>query len=440
MASITKLDSAGRQGFRIRFYVDERQREIYLPGLGKKTERLANIVARYCDDLSQAKSNNVGAAADAVAWAASVDGKLRENLVAWGLADPTSAKLTTDAGRILGAFLTAYIESRSDVKPNTITCYLQTKRLLIEFFGESHPLRSITLADADCWKRWMLAEKGLAIATVSKHGKKAKTMFQHAVRDRLLLSSPFAEMKGGSECNPERQFFITRDVASKVSEACPDVDWRLIFALSRFGGLRCPSEVLGLRWTDVDWDAGRLRIEAVKTELRFLPMFPEIRKALEESWEAAPEGAVYCVGRYRGGAANLRTQFIFMRILASAGVAPWPKLFVNLRSSCRTELQETFPDHVVNKWIGHSAKVAEKHYLQVTDEHWGKAIEPRPLTGTLITSHSGTISNTNETKKPCVLQGCDGDWGGSDDPENRPSRARTYDLRIRNPLLCPTEL
>ena len=97
----------------------------------------------------------------------------------------------------------------------------QTKRLLVEFFGETHPLRSITLADADCWKRWMLAEKGLAIATVSKHGKKAKTMFQHAVRDRLLLSSPFAEMKGGSECNPERQFFITRDVASKVSEACP---------------------------------------------------------------------------------------------------------------------------------------------------------------------------------------------------------------------------
>ncbi len=439
MASVTKCDSDERKGFRIRFYVGPRRREIYIAGLSKKTERLANIMARYCDDLAQAKSRNVGAAADAVAWAASVDGKLRENLVAWGLADPMSAKLTTDAGRLLGAFLTAYIESRSDVKPNTITCYMQTKRLLVEFFGESHPLRSITLADADRWKRWMLAEKELAIATVSKHGKKAKTMFLDAVRDRLLLSSPFADMKGGSECNPERQFFITQDVAKKVSEACPDADWRLIFALTRFGGLRCPSEVLGLRWTDVDWDAGRLRVEAVKTELRFLPMFPEIRKALEESWEAAAEGAVYCVERYRGGTAtNLRTQF--MRILASAGIAPWPKLFVNLRSSCRTELQEVFPDHVVNKWIGHSGKVAEKHYLQVTDEHWGKAIElPAPVVAPIGTP-TGTISRSDETKKPCVLQGSDGDWGGSDDPENRPSRARTYDLRIRNPLLCPTEL
>ena len=80
-----------------------------------------------------------------------------------------------------------------------------------------------------------------------------------------------------------------------------------------------------------------------------------------------------------GGIPNLRSQF--MRILAAAGVAPWPKLFVNLRSTRRTELQESFPDHVVNKWLGHSGKVAEKHYLQVTDEHWGKAIESRTPTG-----------------------------------------------------------
>lgn len=406
MASITKLDSDGRQGYRVRFYVGPRQREIYLPGLTKKTERLASVVARYCDDLAQAKSNNVAPAADAVTWAAGTDGKLRENLTAWGLADPVSAKLTTDAGMLVGAFVTAYIDGRSDVKANTKINYLQTRRLLVEYFGESKPLKAVTQADADQWKRWMLSKKELAIATVSKHGKRAKTMFQHAVRDRLLLSSPFVDMKGGSESNSERQHFISQEVSEKVSEACPDVDWRLIFALSRFGGLRCPSEVLGLRWVDVDWDAGRLRIEAVKTELRFLPMFPEIRQALEESWEAAPDGSVYCVGRYRGGSANLRTQF--MRILASAGITPWPKLFVNLRSTRRTELQEIFPDHVVNKWLGHSGKVAEEHYLQVTEEHWGKAIESRPLAGSLVTSHSGTISRSDETTKPSELLGSDG--------------------------------
>ncbi len=93
-----------------------------------------------------------------------------------------------------------------------------------------------------------------------------------------------------------------------------------------------------------------------------------------------------------------------------------------------------FPDHVVNKWLGHSGKVAEKHYLQVTDVHWNKALQPAPAVAP-IAAPTATISSINENKNPCVLQGSDGDWGGSDDPENRPSRARTYDLRIRNPLV-----
>lgn len=45
-------------------------------------------------------------------------------------------------------------------------------------------------------------------------------------------------------------------------------------------------------------------------------------------------------------------------------------MILNLRSSRRTELQEKFPSHVINEWIGHSSATAEKHFLQVTDDHW----------------------------------------------------------------------
>ena len=40
----------------------------------------------------------------------------------------------------------------------------------------------------------------------------------------------------------------------------PDWKWRLIFALSRFGGLRCPSEHLALTWADVDREGDRIRV------------------------------------------------------------------------------------------------------------------------------------------------------------------------------------
>ena len=58
------------------------------------------------------------------------------------------------------------------------------------------------------------------------------------------------------------------------------------------------------------------------------------------------------------------------RILKRAGVPPWPKLFHNLRASRETELADTFPEHVVCKWIGNSRVVARRHYLQVTEEHF----------------------------------------------------------------------
>ncbi|MBX3423413.1 MAG: tyrosine-type recombinase/integrase [Pirellulaceae bacterium] len=244
----------------------------------------------------------------------------------------------------------------------------------------------------------MVLDKGLAVATVSKHCKRAKTLLAEAVRDRLLVDSPFENLKGGSEANPDRQRFIDSTMAQQILEACPDADWRCIFALARFCGMRCPSEVLTLKWTDIDWAAGRIRIDSPKTGLRFCPLFPEVRTELAAAFELAPDGAVHIVRRYRNGQ-NLRTQFL--RILERAGIVPWAKPFVNLRSSCRTELEnEGIRSHVCDSWLGHSTAVAQKHYLQVTDADWKNALQRRPLTGSLVTSGAATITKNHATHKP----------------------------------------
>ena len=51
------------------------------------------------------------------------------------------------------------------------------------------------------------------------------------------------------------------DIA-KVIEACPDTQWKVIFALARYGGLRTPSETLALRWEDINWEQGRMLVAA----------------------------------------------------------------------------------------------------------------------------------------------------------------------------------
>jgi len=64
-----------------------------------------------------------------------------------------------------------------------------------------------------------------------------------------------------------------------------------------------------------------------------------------------------------------------LRIIRKAGLKPWPKLFQNLRATRETELSEIFPSHVVCQWIGHTQEVAKKHYLQVTEDHFARAVE-----------------------------------------------------------------
>ena len=61
--------------------------------------------------------------------------------------------------------------------------------------------------------------------------------------------------------------------------------------------------------------------------------------------------------------------------IAGSALKAWPKLFQNLRATRETELAETFPLHVVCAWLGNSRPVAIKHYLQVTDEHFRKAVQ-----------------------------------------------------------------
>ena len=48
---------------------------------------------------------------------------------------------------------------------------------------------------------------------------------------------------------------------------------------------------------------------------------------------------------------------------------------------------ETYPAHVVCAWIGNSESVAQKHYLQIVDEHFAKAV--RAASGIQITSPEG---------------------------------------------------
>ncbi|MHB9070199.1 MAG: hypothetical protein ACYC54_07500 [Sedimentisphaerales bacterium] len=98
---------------------------------------------------------------------------------------------------------------------------------------------------------------------------------------------------------------------------------------------------------------------------------------LQEAFDRTAVGTEYLITLYRKKNSNLRTSF--ERIICKAQLKPWHKLFQNLRSSRETELTQKFPLHVVCAWMGNSQLVAAKHYLQVTEDHFTKAVDQSNL-------------------------------------------------------------
>ena len=339
--------------------------------LGKRSLKYAQEVLVRVEDLAAAVTGNLAVTHETAAWLAGIGDDLAAKLAAVGLTPGrASAKL--------GEFLDRYIAGRTDVKEASRVCMSQAKRRLLDFLPAHKDLRDITPADADDFLRYLRGR--YADATAGRTAKWAKSFFRAAQRGRLVPENPFADLKKlGSQTNKDRQYFVKRDVAYKVLDACPDAEWRLIFALSRFGGLRCPSEHLALTWPEVDWDRGRFLVHAPKTEHhegkaeRWVPIFPELRPYLEEAFELVAEGAVHVIASKRDAEQNLRTRML--KIIRRAGVQPWPKLFQNLRASRETELAAEYPLHVVCAWIGNTPSIAANHYLQVTDADFERAAE-----------------------------------------------------------------
>jgi integrase len=365
VASITREPNGRRL---IQFVAkDGRRKSIRL---GKMPQRLAEEVKVKVEALNAAAISGHTVDDEVAHWLAKLDHIMVEKLAAVGLVPRRQAA-------ILGSFISRYIEGRHGAKPRTIELLREVEKKLNDFFGPDKAMRDITPGDGDEW-RLHLVKVRLGENTIRRRCGIAKQFFNAAVRLRLIAENPFSGLKSVVQANPSRFYFVTLAEARKVLDWCPDAEWRLIFALSRFGGLRCPSEHFALKWTDIDWEPGRITVHSPKTEhhagkeSRIIPLFPELRPYLEEAFEQAPEGAVYVISRYRNTNQNLRTQL--ERIIRRAGLKPWPKLFVNLRSTRETELAESFPMHVVCEWIGNSQPVAMKHYLQITDDHFAKAL------------------------------------------------------------------
>ena len=410
------MASIGREGERGRLkrilFRDARGKQQSLR-LGDCTERTAQNALVGFERVLEAHRVGSTIHPDGVRWLESIDDRIHARVARLGLTEP---RKPAEAHR-LGALLDRF-EAASVVKPGTQATYRQSVESIRSHFGTTTPLREITPAAADEWRKAMAepveGARRLAGATIAKRVRVAKSIFQKAVKWGMLPSNPFGDLRAGAQSNPDRAHYVTREATTAILAACPDAQWRAIVALCRYAGLRCPSELVGLRWGDVNWDRLRLTVRSPKTAgldghaVRVVPIAPELRAILQDLYDLTPGGTVPVIPRLQDPATNLRTTF--GKIVTRAGLTPWPRLFHALRASCATDWVEQAPAHAVARWLGHSPLIAASHYLHTRDAHFdlvtGRAeAAANPATQARPRRHTGPQHEDDNPENPRDLVG-----------------------------------
>jgi integrase len=102
-----------------------------------------------------------------------------------------------------------------------------------------------------------MAARGLSVRTVSGALVHIRAVFELGIEDRIVLSNPARKVKPRGKAPAEKQVHTEAERA-KVKTAAAD-EWLSACWLLTMAGLR-RSEVLGLRWSDVDFGASTIAV------------------------------------------------------------------------------------------------------------------------------------------------------------------------------------
>ena len=350
--------------------------------LGKASKFAADQMKHHIETIQQSAEWAEAIPAKTAAYLSDLSADWHEKLSRTGLLTGHSSTLGQLVDRVADEYLTNAQTTQRWMEMVT--------RRLVAHFGRDHRLEQIDQIDATGFRKWLEHEQGLAPVTTDETCRKARTVFNYAIKLGWLDSNPFHGMKNWRQTNRDRQHFVTMETFHDVIRGRSPVT-QAILALGRIAGMRLPSEAAVLRWQDVDFEGGRLHIYATKfahlgdqKAWRVCPLFPE----LEPFLRALPRVSELVIPDAQDRSFYSRIK----RACLTNRVTPWPRLLHNCRSSRATELiEQGYPPHVLDQWLGHSQAVREKHYAQTLESHFDRATrsKTRSVANDLVHQTSG---------------------------------------------------
>jgi integrase len=367
MASVDK----DTKGWRVRFY-DQRGSRRTLRLSGKVSKREAQMIARHVDHLQVARQIGCVVQQQTAVWIQQISDSFYLRLQKLDLVEPRADLIVSK----IPTFAEYYSKYRARMASMKSTATLRkwdsaTKKVFAapDRIGDMQ-LDKVTLGHIRNVESWM-ASTGLAEATYRKNLQIIKQIFDAAAAEKITDNEPFNSISVSSSASSVKAF-VRHNIIDDAIRGCDDIKMQMVMAMARYTGLRVPSELVPLRWTDVDFLDSRINIYSPKTQMRrVIPLFKELRPILERGREAA---SAHDERIFPDVTPETNLRKPMREYVEAAGHEMWPKAFVSLRSTREIELKRIVGLDVATKWIGNSAAVAMQHYLEPTEDDFEKVL------------------------------------------------------------------
>ncbi len=310
-----------------------------------------------------------------------------------------------------------HVEFVMERKPSTVQDYrIMLDRHLSPFLGE----RAIDKVTGDHVAAYMQAKRreGLSSKTISNHLTFLHGVMGYAVKRGWAATNPVAAVdrprpKGG---DPDIRFLDMSEFEALL-RTVPDDEFgpmeRVLYLAAATTGLR-QGELVALRWQDVDWTAGLIRVRRNRVRgkwgtpksrrsSRAVPMIDRLAGELDRHFQRsayqADTGLVFCHPEtgHPYDVSKLRKRY--KEALRRARVRP--VRFHDLRHTFGTGVAGAgVPMRTLQEWMGHRSSQTTEIYADYSPHSQERAWAERAFAGTNSSTNVSAIESNSDQPKP----------------------------------------
>lgn len=253
---------------------------------------------------------------------------------------------------------------RLDRSPYTIRANANALRTADAWFRE-HGVDPANATMLDIEEYVASQTKQYAPNTAAQRLKVLRAAYSYAVKRGAIEHNPTLDVQLPRVPDEEIRS-LSHEELRGIWNACKSPRERLIFVLLAFTGMR-RSEMLNLKFEDVDFEKRLLKVIGKGGKLRYIPARPEVLEAITEAQRTGRKGQVHIIESNRQMMLS-QAQFhvVWHNVLERAGIELEQPAHA-FRKTVATELDEReVPPGIIDKILGWATtSIREKRYAAI---------------------------------------------------------------------------